>query len=374
MTARHLSLAVAAVAVLLALGAVRDPNSSPSDGPVIRPVAAVATEPVPHADDAADDPAVWLHPTDPAKSLVLGTDKKGGLIAYDLDGRVLQVASDGARPNNVDVLYGFPLGGRSADIAVAGTRGAGQLGVKVWSIDPRTRRLDDMTAGGGALAAFGGTEPYGTCVYRSPRSGRFYYFVNNKKGKQEQYELSATPDGRVTAALVRSFSIPSETEGCVADDRAGCVFIAEERVGIWKFPAEPDGGDRGELIARVGEHGLAADVEGLTLYCGVDDRGYLIASSQGNSTFKVYQRGGRHAFVCTIAPARGSRPQLDPPDHTDGIVATSRPMGPAFTHGALVVQDGKNDIGRQNFKLYRWEDVAGKLLDTAPGPDPRATR
>jgi len=48
------------------------------------------------------------------------------------------------------------------------------------------------------------------------------------------------------------------------------------------------------------------------------------------------------------------------------------PMGRAFPRGALVVQDGKNDTGHQNFKLYRWEDVADDLLDRTPGPDPRA--
>ena len=51
------------------------------------PAARVATEPVPSAGDAADDPAIWIHPDDPARSLVIGTDKKGGLEAYSLDGR-----------------------------------------------------------------------------------------------------------------------------------------------------------------------------------------------------------------------------------------------------------------------------------------------
>src|SRR3954452_24501788 len=68
------------------------------------------TDPVPHGGDAADDPAIWAHPDDPAKSLILGTDKQGGLHVYDLDGGNLQTVADGALPNNVDVVYGFRLG------------------------------------------------------------------------------------------------------------------------------------------------------------------------------------------------------------------------------------------------------------------------
>jgi 3-phytase len=69
------------------------------------PAAKVQTEPVPTGGDAADDAAIWIHPVDLAKSLVLGTDKKGGLHAYSLDGHQRQVISSGSRPNNVDLVY-----------------------------------------------------------------------------------------------------------------------------------------------------------------------------------------------------------------------------------------------------------------------------
>src|SRR5262245_2785708 len=87
-------------AVLALAGAVRE-----DDVVLLTPAATLATEPVPSEGDAADDPAIWIHPQDPARSLVLGTDKKGGLHAYTLDGRDRQVVSAGSRPNNVDVLY-----------------------------------------------------------------------------------------------------------------------------------------------------------------------------------------------------------------------------------------------------------------------------
>src|SRR5262245_31952618 len=57
--------------------------------------ATVETDPVPHDGDAADDPAIWVHPTDPAKSVILGTDKRGGLALYDLAGRQIQYLPGG---------------------------------------------------------------------------------------------------------------------------------------------------------------------------------------------------------------------------------------------------------------------------------------
>ena len=68
-------------------------------------------------DDDADDPAIWVHPTDPTRSLVVSTLKEGGLDVYDLSGLLVQhVAPDAAgsglvfnsaRYNNVDLIYRF---------------------------------------------------------------------------------------------------------------------------------------------------------------------------------------------------------------------------------------------------------------------------
>jgi 3-phytase len=65
----------------------------------------------------ADDPAIWVHPIDATKSLVVSTLKEGGLDVYDLSGGLVQhVPPDAAGPglvlnraryNNVDVIYGF---------------------------------------------------------------------------------------------------------------------------------------------------------------------------------------------------------------------------------------------------------------------------
>src|SRR5688500_11682945 len=74
--------------------------------PVTEQVAAInakfETAPVSHGGDAADDPAVWINPTDASQSTIIGTDKQGALNVYDLNGKLVQTIT-GAAFNNVDV-------------------------------------------------------------------------------------------------------------------------------------------------------------------------------------------------------------------------------------------------------------------------------
>jgi 3-phytase len=333
----------------------------------VRPEARVQTVPVPNKKDAADDPAVWIHPAKPDLSLILGTDKAGGLHSYNLDGSPHEMVGDGTKPNNVDVFYGFKLDGRTVDLAAASVRGGkNKNGVKVWTIDPSTRRLLDVTDGG-SIRVLDGEEPMGVCAYHSARTGKHYFFVTAEKGPVEQYELKDAGGGKVSGTKVRAVKLGSLAEGCVADDELGFLYLAEEEKGIWKFGAEPDAGGEGQLVARVGENGLTADVEGLTIYCAPHGRGYLIASSQGNNTYKVYERGGENRFVLTIDPKEG---RIDDVSDTDGICVTSCPTSRQFPKGVFVVQDGTNAGGNQNFKLYAWEDIAGTnlLIDTTWQP------
>ena len=66
--------------------------------------AAVETSPTPQGknDDSADDPAIWINKNNPDKSLIIGTDKKGGLAVYNLDGSEVKYYSAGSL-NNCDL-------------------------------------------------------------------------------------------------------------------------------------------------------------------------------------------------------------------------------------------------------------------------------
>jgi 3-phytase len=312
--------------------------------------AAVETEPVPNADDAADDPAIWVNTEDPSRSTVIGTDKEGGLAVYDLGGKQLQYLADG-QMNNVDLRDGFPLAGANVTLVTASNRDTNTIAI--YKVDPASRRLENVAA----RDIHPGLETYGSCMYHSRKTGRLYYVVDSKDGEVEQWELLDV-GGRVDAKKVRSFDVGSQLEGCVADDELARLYIGEEDVGIWRYPAEPDEGDERVKIDSTGSGGhLVADVEGLGIAYGEGDDGYLVASSQGDSSYVIYERGGTNTFVHRFQVRGGDG--IDGTEDTDGIDVTTADLGAGFSGGLFVAQDGDNDGGNQNYKLVPWEAIIG---------------
>jgi len=79
------------------------------------------TEPVVNGGDAADDCAIWIKDADITLSRIIATDKKGGLVVYDLSGKMTAYINDGLL-NNVDLRYDFNLGGSPVCIMAASNR------------------------------------------------------------------------------------------------------------------------------------------------------------------------------------------------------------------------------------------------------------
>ena len=127
----------------------------------------VQTVPVTTFGDAADDPAIWVHPDDPAMSIIIGTQKKRGINVYDMSGKLLQSRED-ARINNVDIRYGFMLGGEAVDIVTASNRT--HQSIAIWKVDPVTRTLIEI-ADGVIPTEMG--DPYGLCMYVSAKTGEY---------------------------------------------------------------------------------------------------------------------------------------------------------------------------------------------------------
>jgi 3-phytase len=315
----------------------------------------VETDPVPNRGDAADDPGIWIHPTDPSRSTIIGTDKKGGLAVYDLAGRQLQYVPGGL-PNNVDLRHGFRLGGRDVALVAASDRSDGSF--VVYRVDPGSRRLEAVAARRFAT----GIAVYGCCMYRSPSTGTYYFIVSDKKGTIQQWELFDNGSGAVDAKLVRAFRAQPLIEGCVADDRLARLYLAAEKLGIWRYGAEPTDAAPGLRIDCTDPGGhLTPQVEGLTLYPTGERTGYLIASSQGSDQFVVYARENNNDYLTTfeIVPGGG----IDGCTVTDGIDVTHVGLGPRFPAGVFVAHDGRNtrDDGepeRQNYKLVPWQEIA----------------
>jgi 3-phytase len=341
-------LLLATLALTLAL-----PLASSAEAQVAHLPAEAETDPVPSGGDAADDPAIWIHPTAPGRSVVIGTDKQAGLGVWDLDGQELQFLADGEL-NNVDLRYRFPLGGEEVALITAGERS--QDIIAVYTIDPQTRRLRDVAARDIAL----GIGIYGSCMYRSATTGDFYFFGNSKSGEVEQWRLFDDGSGRVDAELVRSFDVGTQTEGCVADDETGYLFIGEENIAIWRYAAEPGAGTSRVLVDTVGWGSpLSPDVEGLTIYHAAGGAGYLIASSQGNSTFVVYDRMPPHTRRLVFAIDANAGLGIDGVTGTDGIAVVNLGLGARFPGGLFVAQDDSNSGAHQNFKLLGWDEIAG---------------
>ncbi len=313
------------------------------------------TVPVTTWGDAADDPAIWVNPRDPAKSAIIGTDKNLGLYVYDLDGKLLQTLTDG-RMNNVDLREGFVVDGKPRVLVAASNRT--DKTIALYFLDPATRKLS--RAGDPVPTGLG--DPYGLCMYAGA-TGHYVFVNNGGDGLVRQWRITAK-DGRAVAEQVREFTVGSQAEGCAADDETGALYIAEEDGGFFRYSALADGGSERREIDRVdGPNGLLADIEGVGIWAGKDGTGFLVLSNQGADNYAVYRREGYNAFVgvfhIVADPARG----IDGASETDGLDVVSAPLGAKFPEGLLVVQDGRNLSPRekQNFKFVSWRDIAAAL-------------
>jgi 3-phytase len=208
-------------------------------------------------------------------------------------------------------------------------------------------------------------EVYGLCMYQSKNTGKYYVFVNDKNGTVEQWELFSIGN-KVDGRIIRNLKLASQVEGMVADDEAGALFIGEEDKGIWRFDAEPSGPVDGELISMSGETdnpNIKFDIEGLAIYKLPDGEGYLIASSQGNSSYAFFQRKAPFKYYGSFKIIDGG--STDGSEETDGLDVINFSFGEQYPNGLLVVQDGQNKengvAAAQNYKIVRWDSIAAKF-------------
>lgn len=298
--------------------------------PVVAAVPAVAeTTPVEHTGDAADDPAIWVHPSDPGLSLVVGTDKKGALEVYDLTGTRLQrFPTD--HGNNVDIR---------GDVVVS-TEPAAKL-LHVYRVNPSTRQLSLV----GTVSTT--TKGRGICLY-SAADGALYAFTASAGGVVLQYQLDVSASS-VTAAQRRRFDVGTSTEGCAVDDDLARFYVSEENMGaVWRYDASPTGGTARVLVdSRAVSGRYSDDTEGIAIAGPL-----LMVSSQGDSWFEVYDRTS-NGYLGRVSVTNGSA--ADGCSGTDGIEAYAGGLGSRFPDGLFVCQDYKNTApgtaGRQDFKL-----------------------
>ena len=308
--------------------------------------------------DAADDPAVWASANPvtimgrQTPGFVAGTDKKSGLYIYGFDGQILQFLPEGLL-NNVDVVEGLSVGGRPQVVLGASDRTPGKTGISLYTFDPAGTGQNGVRYWGAVATDV--VEPYGFCFAR--RGAEVHAILVGHEGELRQFVLGVDAAGRPTARLVRTAEIGTISEGCAADEATDALYINEENVGLWRYGLNPASGAARTLIQPIAKDILVADAEGLTTITDASGR-YLIASSQGDSTFPVWRiDGAAPEYKGRFKIVDGS---VDGVTGTDGLAAASGQVGP-FPDGLVVIQDDVNDIGTQNFKYVDWRDVQRAL-------------
>jgi 3-phytase len=188
--------------------------------------------------------------------------------------------------------------------------------------------------------------------------------------------LTATINGTLQTSLVRNFTGGSggQVEGCVSDEQAGFLFLGEEPSGIWRYEAEPDASNEGFQFAKVGDNGLHADVEGLTLVPAQNGTGgYIMVSSQGISSYFVYERAPPHKYVSTFTIVDNEDAGIDHVTNTDGLTAVGNRLNDDFPYGLFVTHDDANELAQggtseeASFKLVSLLDILGENRAKALG-------
>lgn len=329
----------------------RDPNIT------LAVKASVETQPVKATknDDAADDPAIWANPLHPEKSFIIGTDKKSGLYVYNLKGEVVSFHKAGLA-NNVDVRDSIQTPEGIIILVACSNRTNNTIGL--YKLNPKNGKLSSVNKNGLASNL---KDIYGFCLYHEKKTGRVYAFVNGKSGAIEQWLLNAKSNNEINGKLVRTLKVETQPEGMVADDENGFLYVGEEERGIWKFNANAEATIKSSFVAQSGSdnHNIKYDVEGLTLFYQPNGKGYLIASSQGNYSYAVFERQGNNKYLFSFFIDNGT---IDGVEETDGIDVTNQYLGEQFPNGMFVVQDGfnfENDtLQPQNFKYIDWREIA----------------
>jgi 3-phytase len=298
-------------------------------------------------DDAADDPAFWYNKENPEGSLVFGTNKKDGVYAYDVHGKERGYYPLG-KVNNIDIRQEIIYRGDTFDVLAGSNRSDNSIIVykieKSGSINPLIpNHVIDTTEI---------NEVYGFCLYKNAQ-GELFYIVNGKNGVIHAYHFIEL-GGYMKLELWKLWKLNSQPEGMVADDEFGWLYIGEEEKGIWKVDLT-DGRSEPRILDSSQSStnpAIRYDIEGLSIYYGEEGNGFLLASSQGNFSYALFDRVSNE-YVGSFKIEAG--PVTDGVEETDGLEVFSGSIGEKYPKGIIIFQDGFNYDGgqlkSQNFKI-----------------------
>ncbi len=343
-----------------ALAACSQPATEPAAEPAPTTVAAAA-ETVPTAQDGANGVAIWVHPEDGAKSLILGAAGTGGLEVYGLDGALRQRIAD-IEASHVTLRYGFELGGRQVPLALV--------------YDPMRSVLVGYTIdAAGAVTRLPGAplpvddELTGLCSFRSPITGRTYALGMTDSGEMLQWELFAKGDA-LEGRLLRSVALGKGIEYCVVDDATETLYYGDEALGVMSLPVGVETDPVRTVIDLAAPRGgIAEGAKGIALAKGADGKPFLVVSDASAERVAVYDPEGKLLGRFQL----GAGGAVDAVGETEGLALATAPMGEAFPEGVLVIADQDNDGEYSNFKIVGWREARGAVAIPATAfADPRA--
>ncbi|WP_214103525.1 phytase [Acrocarpospora catenulata] len=328
--------------------------------------------------------AIWRHPTDRRKSVVLGAAEDGGIAAYNLAGRrFLRLQGPESRLTGVDIHYRFRFDPQwTNDIAVVSDGATGRL--RALAFRPVAASygqplVQEVTAPD-APTIFPDGSPRDVTVWQDP-TGVYAVVAQESATRLALVRLTPATDRKVAFEVIRTIDLPTDfvthdltpwtpcgptpIAGLTSD--ASAVFISQRGVGIWRI--NPDLTGEPTLIDVVAQFGAPPnpdgtcgmgegsdrlnDVGALALYRAPGTTGYLIAATPGDGRFAVYTRqpiayAGR--FRIASVPATGS------------LAITNLSLGSPYAKGMLAARTTGN-----SFALIRWDELArhaGLIVNT----------
>lgn len=185
------------------------------------------------------------------RSGLVGASLHAGLFSVTAGGQVLTFAA-----GQYQQLAGFADPG-------------GRQWLASFNLDRRSVDIFHRGAGGFALQqriAAGGFIGDSLCFFHSARNRALYLFIQDGRGRAQQWLVQLPGHGAAPARLIRSINLPYNSKACAADHRRGWLYVAEEGTGIWRYGAEPEAAGTRQLVAAQPPFGeLEADIAAIAV-------------------------------------------------------------------------------------------------------------
>lgn len=323
----------------------------------VQPIASTSATP-----GEAEDIAIWIHPTDPSRSVVIGTYRSGGVVVWNMSGVELQRIPQNTTVKYVDVRYNVQVGPETVDVVAANLRDAGK--VALFKINPNYTTTEVLIpiANRQSLDNRIQRNNWGFCLYKRPSDGALLLFESPKNNVSiRQYRIHFGANDSVSVVLERELNYFGDTaDGMVADDEAGYLYVAEANEGFHKYYTLAEMGND-PIGFEPSFDALEPELEGMAFYRCNEGEGYLLISSKGSSTIKVFERQGENRLIKSVVPLNAEGAGI----RTVGLDATSFAINPGYPNGLLVA----HDISGRRFHLYDWADVAETNLTVCVNGD-----